>query len=378
MAENEDGQEKSEAPSEKRRTDARERGQVPRSREFNTFFMMIASGAGLLMLGPTMMDKLLDILKIGFSPTREQIFDTKFMALLLQDRILESLILMAPLMLMLYLVALFIPMIVGGWNFSFKAMAFKGSKLDPLKGTKRIFGAQGLMELVKAIAKVVLIGWVAVAILMWQADSIMGLGYMPVEVALEFLGRDIIWFFILMSFSLIVVAAMDTPFQIWNNTQQLKMTKKEVKDENKNQEGSPETKSRIRRVQIEMARRRMMQQVPTADVVITNPTHYSVALRYDQESGGAPVVVAKGTDTLAFRIRAVANEHNVPILESPALARAVYYSTDLDEEIPSELYLAVAKVLAYIFSLKDKPGTDFSRPLEFTDVTIPEGFRRDN
>jgi flagellar biosynthetic protein FlhB len=233
------------------------------------------------------------------------------------------------------------------------------------------------MELGKGLVKVILIGWAAVLILQMQIDFILSLGNMTAEVALAVLGQNIVWFFVLMAATLIVVAAMDTPFQIYNNKKQNRMTKTEVKQEHKGQEGSPETKMRIRQAQQEIAQRRMMQQVPEADVVITNPTHYAVALKYDQEGGGAPIVVAKGVDVLAMRIRSVANEHRVPMVESPALARAVYYSADIDDEIPAGLYLAVAKVLAYIFSLREKPGTDFSRSMPFNDVNVPEEFRRD-
>lgn len=378
MAENQDGQEKTEEPTPKRLEDARKKGQLPRSREFNTFFMMIMAGAGLLFLGPGMMESLTGILEKGFSIQRAHIFDTKYMLLLFEDRIAEALWLLAPLFVLLIIVAIASSIMLGGFNFSAQAMAFKGSKLDPIKGVKRILGPQGLMELIKGIFKVLLVGSMAFSIFYWQYDVILALGSMEMEVALAELGRDIIYFFILLSASLVVIAAIDAPFQMWNHKRQLKMTKDELKQEHKNQEGSPETKQRIRRVQMEMAQRRMMQQVPEADVVITNPTHYAIALKYDQAGGGAPIVVAKGADAVAARIRSVAQEHHVPLLSSPALARAIYYSTELDQEIPAGLYMAVARVLAYIFSLREKPGTDFSRPLSFTDIEVPEEFRRDH
>lgn len=378
MAENQDGQEKTEEPSAKRLNDARQKGQVPRSREFNTFFMMVISAAALLMLGPQLMEDLTGLLEEHLFMQRAHIFDTQYMLLLLQSGFAEALWMMAPFFLVLIVVAIGSSVLVGGWNFAMQAMAFKGSKMNPLKGIKRIFGPQGLMELGKALAKVTLVGIAAVWILYSQAADLLTLGHKDMEPALAEVGEKMLWFFLIMSAALIVVAAIDAPFQLWNNKRQLRMTKEEVKKEHKQQEGSPEVKGRIRQIQMEMAQRRMMQKVPEADVVITNPTHYAVALKYDQDGGGAPVVVAKGSDEIAARIREAATLHNVPLLSSPALARAIYYSTELDEEIPSGLYMAVAKVLAYIFSLREKTGTDFSKPLHFEDVSIPEEYRRDS
>ena len=377
MAENQDGQEKSEEPTQRRVSDARQKGQVPRSRELNTLIMMVMSAAGLLVLGPKLMSDLLAVLQEGFSLPREYIFDTKYMMLLLQARFADGIWLMAPFLLLLTVIALAASLLVGGWNFSVEALAFKGSKLDPIKGTKRIFGVHGLIELIKALFKVEFVGGAAVLVLFWYADEMLALGVMPMEVAMQHLGDMVLWCFLAMGASLLIVAVIDAPFQLWNNNRQLKMSKDEVRREHKQQEGSPEVKGRIRRLQIEMAQRRMMNKIPEADVVITNPTHYAIALKYDKNAGGAPVVVAKGCDEIAARIRDIASQHNVPMLSSPALARAIYFSTELDHEIPAGLYVAVAKVLAYIFSLREKPGTDFSKPLQYDDVVIPEEFRRD-
>ncbi len=378
MAENQEGQEKTEEPSAKRLRDAREKGQVPRSREFNSFFMMLMSAAGLLLLGPGMMSDLMDLLRAHFIIERGKVFDTQYLILQLQSGLLDSLVLLLPFFVLALVVAIGSSLLIGGWNFSVKAMAFRGSKMNPLTGIKRIFGPQGLMELIKAIAKVILVGGVAVALLLWQGDAVLALGYQSLETALAEMGEQLVWFFLALSASLVVVAAIDAPFQLWNNRNQLKMSKQEVKQEHKQTEGSPETKARIRKVQNEMAQRRMMQQVPEADVVITNPTHYAVALRYDQDSDGAPVLVAKGSDLLAARIRELAAEHQVPIVSAPALARALYYNTELDHEIPAGLYVAVARVLAYVFSLRRKPGTVFSSPMTFDDLDIPDELRRDD
>ena len=196
--------------------------------------------------------------------------------------------------------------------------------------------------------------------------------------ALATVGENILWVFLILSSTLIVIAAIDAPYQLWDNKNQIKMTKEEVKQEHKQSEGSPETKGRIRQVQREMAQRRMMAEVPEADVVITNPTHFAVALKYDDARGGAPIVVAKGADLVAAQIREIAKTNGVPLLSSPALARSIYYTTELEEEIPSGLYMAVAKVLAYIYELRGQPGTDFSKTITLEDVPIPDDLRRDH
>jgi len=377
VAENEQGQEKTEDATAKKLSDAREKGQVPRSREFNTFFMMLAAGVGLLYLGESIIAGLLDVLAEGFSLERKNIYDKNFMLTLFWASVLDSLKFLTPLFILLTVVAVLSSLTIGGWNFAIKAIAPKPSKLNPLTGLKRIFGAKGLIELFKALAKFFIVLIVAILLLMQNADKLLLVGRQAVEPALANVGNELLWYFLLLGLSLLVVAAVDAPFQIWDNKRQLKMSKDEVKQEFKNQEGSPETRARVRQAQREMAMKRMMSNVPDADVVITNPTHYAVAIKYDVNQAGAPKVVAKGIDLVAGKIRLVATENRIPILSSPALARAIYYSTELDEEIPSGLYMAVAKVLAYIFKLRDKPGTNFSSDLKFDDVDIPDDLRRD-
>lgn len=377
MAENEQGQEKTEDATAKKLTDARKKGQVPRSREFNTFFMMLASGAGLLFMGGDIIRGLMDIIFGGFSLQRQEIFDTKYMLSAFWASVLDALQMLVPLFLLLIFVAIASSLTIGGWNFAVGAMMPKASKLNPLSGLKRIFGPKGLVELGKALAKFFIVAGVAVLLMEMNADWLLSIGNMPLQPALSETGNELLWYFLILSLSLLVVAAVDAPFQLWDNKNQLKMSKDEVKQEHKSQEGSPETKARVRQAQRDMAMKRMMAEVPEADVVITNPTHYAVALKYDQTGGGAPVVVAKGADLIAARIRSIAAENKVPLLSSPALARAIFYSTEVEDEIPAALYLAVAKVLAFVFQMADKPGTDFSSPIPFDDVTIPEDLRRD-
>ena len=377
MAENADGQEKSEDPSGKRFEDARKKGQIPRSRELNTFMMMVVSAAALWYLGSDIVHGLMDILKADLTIERGQIFDTKVMSQRLIGDIVSALWLIAPFMVVLLVVAVGSSVSLGGFNFSIEALQPKFSKLNPLTGIKRLFGLQGLVELVKALLKVSLLGAVAVWLLWRDADNLMLLGYQGLEVGLANMGRQLLLFFLMLSAALVVIAALDAPYQWWNHRQQLRMTKQEVKEENKQSEGNPEIKARVRAAQRDLAMRRMMTAVPKADVVITNPTHYAVALRYDQSKMGAPIVVAKGADLIAAKIRSVAQESGVPLLASPALARAIFYNTELDQPIPQGLYVAVAKILAYIFQLRAKPGTVFSSPIEFEDVPIPDDLRRD-
>ncbi len=378
MAENKDGQDKSEQPTGKKINDAREKGQVTRSRELSTLVMMVLSAATLIMIGGDIIGGLMQILESSFTVERAKLFDTQTMIFAARDYIIEGMWVIAPFFGVMIIGAILSALPVGGMNFSMKAMAPKPSKLNPLSGLKRIFGRKGLVELLKAIGKVTVIGFVAVVILSAKADIFIKVGYQDVFVALETVGSELVWIFLLMSLSLIVISLIDVPFQLYDAKQQLMMTKQEVKDEGKQQEGSPETKARIRQAQRQMAQRRMMENVPEADVIITNPTHYAVAVKYDTRTASAPRVVAKGADVVAARIKEIAQEHQVPILSSPALARAIYYHTELEDEIPAGLYEAVAKILAYIYQLKTKPGTDFSKPLILEDVSIPEDLRRDH
>ncbi len=378
MAENEQGQEKTEEATVKKREDSRKQGQVPRSREFNTFFMMLASAVGLLFMGPDIINGLLKILSSGFQPSREEIFDSKFMITAFLASLEASFRFLMPFFILLAFVAVASSLTIGGWNFSGKAILPKSSKLNPWSGLKRIFGPKGLAELGKALAKFFVITTVAVLLLQSYADTLLLLGRQSVEPALATIGTELVWFFLLLSLSLLIIAAVDAPFQIWDSAKQIRMSKDEVKQEHKNQEGSPETRARMKQAQRDIATKRMMEEVPEADVVITNPTHYAVAIKYNQKSSGAPIVVAKGGDLVATKIRLVASHHKVPVLSSPALARAIFYSTEINDEIPAGLYMAVAKILAFIFQLKDKPGTDFSRPVSYADdVHIPEDLRHD-
>ena len=375
MAEN-DGQERTEEPTAKRQREAKEKGQVPRSRELNTMTMLMVAASAFLMLGSGMGSRFLAILQEGFSLERRLAFDKAAMLHSVIKLFSDTLWMLTPLFVLLVVAALLPPFLIGGWSFSIKAAAPKWSKLDPLKGFKRILGWQGLVELFKALAKFGVVAVVLLLLIWNQAEAYFGLAREPVKEALVHAMALVAWAFLALSAALILITAIDLPFQIWNHKRQLKMTRQEVKDEFKETEGKPEVKSRVRQLQMEIAQRQMMEEVPKADVVVTNPTHYAVALRYEQEGEGAPRVVAKGVDFMAARIRAIAGEHDVPLLAAPPLARSLYYSTEIGDEIPTELYVAVAQILAYVFQLKVILREGGVAPPPPGDLPIPEDFVR--
>ena len=378
MAEEEQGQEKTEQPTEKRINDAREKGQVPRSKEFTTVIVLMASAVAMMFVGADLVESVSNVMEKSFTLTRKQLFDPVAMA----HHMIHSLETIAFDLGIFFgitiLAALIAPASIGGWNFSAQAMAPKLERLDPLKGLKRILGPQGLIELVKALGKFILVGTISVFVLWGLRDQLLTLGMQEVNVAMASLGELVLWVFLAISSSLIIIAAIDVPFQHWNHNRQLKMTKQELKDESKETDGNPEVKGRIRRMQVELSQQRMMQEVPDADVIITNPTHYAVALRYNQTGDGAPYVVAKGSDLMAQQIRIVGEANEVPILSAPPLTRAIYFSTELGEEIPSGLYIAVAQVLAFVFQLRRYNNRGGNKPkLDTEDLPIPDEYKRD-
>ena len=377
MAESESGADKSEEPTEKRLRESREKGQIARSKELNTLAVMLAGAGGLLASGGGLASALLEIMRGNFSLSREVLFDERNMVIWLLasgEMAIEALL---PLFLALLIASIVGPIALGGWLFSAQAMAPKFSRMNPLAGLKRMFSAKALVELLKALAKFSVILLVALAVLAADRDDLLAMAHEPLEAAILHAAQLVGWSALWMACGIILIAAVDVPFQLWDNKQKLMMTKQEVRDEYKDSEGKPEVKSRIRQLQREMAERRMMQAVPQADVVITNPTHFAVALKYDPAKGSAPVLLAKGGDFTALKIREIAQEHKVMLLESPALARAVFYSTELDQEIPAGLYLAVAQVLAYVYQLRQYQAGKGKRPGPLPDLPIPADLRRD-
>ncbi len=374
----ESGQEKTHDATPRRKQQARERGQVANSRELNSVLMLLSGGITAAVLGPFVVRQLTGIFQKYFTMDRATIYDVNMMPTLFGEAVLDAFWGMAPVFAVLVIAAIAGPLLMGGINFSSKALVFNLEKLDPVKGLQRIFAWRGLVELVKALIKFVVISTVAVIFLYSQSDQYIGLGYESVIQAMAHSSDLLVWGFITISATMILVALVDVPFQLWDHNQQIKMTFQEVKDDSKDTEGDPELRGRIKRMQREMAQRRMMAEVPKADVVITNPEHYSVALRYQPDKMNAPIVVAKGVDVIALQIRKVANEYDVPILQAPPLARALHHTTELNGEIPAGLYLAVAKVLAYVFQLKQKPYWKKQKQHRMDDLPIPDDLQFDN
>lgn len=378
MAEQDSAQEKTEEPSAKRLQEAREKGQVPRSQELTTVMVLMASAAAMFIVGEGLVQSLTDVMKLTLNLERSMLFDVNAMTSLLWQAVEIMALDLGFFLAITVVAALAAPAFIGGWNFSVQAMGIKPEKLSPLKGLKRIFGPQGLVELSKALGKFLLVGFFGTLILWGFRDQLLTLGQQEVIPAMAELGYIVLWGFLAICASLILIVMIDVPFQKWNHQRQLKMTKREVKDEHKETDGSPEVKGRIRRMQIQLSQARMMQDVPKADVIITNPTHYAVALRYDQAKSGAPVLVAKGADLIAQQIRMVGQHHEVPQLSAPPLARAIFYNTEIGEEIPAGLYIAVAQVLAFVFQLRRYRNRGGNKPhLNTEDLPIPDEFRRD-
>ncbi|MFT0635174.1 flagellar biosynthesis protein FlhB [Pseudomonas sihuiensis] len=378
MAESESGADKSEEPTGKRLEESRKKGQIARSKELNTLSVTLTGTVALIIFGAYMGNVLMDIMRGNFSLPRDVLLNEGSMALYLLASGKQALLAVQPFLIALLIASVVGPIALGGWLFSAEALQPKASRMNPLAGLKRMFSVQALVELLKALAKFLVILAVALMVLSVDQDDLLAIANEPVEPAILHSLKVVGWSAFWLSCGLILIAAVDVPFQLWSHKQKLMMTKQEVRDEYKDTEGKPEVKGRIRQLQREMAERRMMQAVPQADVVITNPTHFAVALKYDPEKGSAPLLLAKGGDFLALKIREIAQEHKVMVLESPALARAVYYSTELDEEIPAGLYLAVAQVLAYVYQLRQYQAGKGKRPGPLPDFPIPADLRRDS
>ena len=369
MAEEQTGQERTEQPAERRLQEARKKGQVPRSRELNTMLSLILASIALMVLGGSISQSIMQISVEGFSVSRELAFDASQLPFQFMYMASQTLLALSPFMAVMLVAALAGPLMMGGWSFSLETISFKFEKLNPIKGLARIFSLKGLVELVKALAKFVLLLGAAILVFFTIDQQLLSLTSMtPKAAGLEAV-TVLVRVLLILSATTILIVALDVPFELWNHQKQLRMTKQEVKDEMKETDGNPQVKQRIRTVQRQLAESRMMEDVKTADVVITNPTHYAVALQYLDRPGSAPRVVAKGKDLTALRIRSIATEHDIPLFEAPPLARALYRSTEIGHEIPHVLYMAVARVLAYVFQLKNAAPTDYvPKP---ADLDIP-------
>ena len=369
MAEDSD-LEKTEEPTGRRIEQAREQGQVPHSRELGTFLVLMVAATTLWMMGGWFTQRSMALMQKGLVIESQYMRDPNLMLPRLADISSDALFVFSPLLALLLVAAILPPFFLNAWVFSPKALVPDLKRLNPLSGFGRMFSWASLMELAKALLKAVLVGGVA-ALLIWkQRDELFGLLGEPLEAGLGHAGHLIAFSFLILVATLVLVVAADVPFQLWQYFHKLKMTKEEVKQEMKEMMGDPHVKGRIRSLQMQAARKRMMAAVPSANVVVTNPTHYAVALSY-KAGMTAPRVVAKGVGAVALKIREVASENAVPIMEAPPLARALYKHTDIDAEIPSALYNAVAEVLAYIYQLANWRQAGGAYPVPPRDLPVP-------
>jgi len=375
MAEADSG-EKTEEPTAKKLTDARKKGQIARSKDLGTMFVLVGSAAALLLMGASLAQALSQIMKRLFSITREEAMDINALFVVVSHAVGAVIQPMLWIFFIIILAAFIGNTLLGGMSFSWEAMAPKASKLSPLAGFKRMFGVQAAVELIKSILKFFVVFIVAFLLLNSLFDDILGLSLETMPNNFNHAVNLLLWMFLVLALSIGIIAIIDAPYQVWNHNRQLKMTKQEVKDEHKNTEGNPEIKGRIKRTQYEMSQRRQMAEVPNADVVITNPTHFSIALKYDAAVGGAPMLIAKGMDEMAIHIRTIAKEHSVEIVQSPALARSLYYTAEVDQGIPEELYAAVAQVLAFIYQLNEHKKGRAKQPIPIAkNLPIPDDFK---
>ncbi|TMP27079.1 flagellar biosynthesis protein FlhB [Pseudoalteromonas rubra] len=367
------GQERTEEPTDKKIADSKKKGQVARSKELGTTFVLIFSAVALLLYGADIAKGLYNLMGRMFTLNRNETYDTTKMFSVWGDAFSEIVFPLSMFVLIIMVAGIIGNTLLGGFNFSWEAAAPKASKMSPIKGIKRMFGPQAAVELVKSILKFVLVAGFAILLIKVFFYEILHLSIEQIPGSILHSLEILAWMFLALSCTMIIISAIDAPYQSYNHHKQLKMTLQEVKDEYKNSEGDPQIKARIRRTQREMSQRRMMQEVPDADVVVTNPTHYSVALKYDTEKAGAPMVIAKGVDELAMQIRKIAKGNEVPIVESPVLTRSLYHTTEVGDQIPQQLFTAVAQVLAYVFQLKKFNKGRGKRPVALKkDLPIPD------
>jgi flagellar biosynthesis protein FlhB len=345
-------EDRTEQPTDRRLEDARKKGQIPRSRELSLTLMLVLGSAGLLIIGDDIAVRMRDLMVKMLTLSRRDLAEPSAMFYWVQYASIELLWCIAPFVALMVVAAIAGPLALGGWNFSWEALEPKWEKMNPLAGFARMFGLATFVEIPKALLKTVLVGGVAIFYLWGHRNEVFALSELPLQAALMQSMDLFFWCFLILSSVLILVGGIDAPYQFWQHYRQLKMTFQEVRDEAKETDGRPEVKGRIRQMQRQISQRRMMENVPKADVVVTNPTHFAVALQYDKDKMKAPKVVAKGADEIAFKIREIAKAHQVMVFEEPPLARALYHTAKLDKEVPQGLYVAVAQVLAYVYQLR--------------------------
>ena len=352
MAEETSSGERTESPSAKRRADFRKKGQVAQSREVQTAAMFTLLLLFWMAFAPTFWGSLQELVAAIWKSSGEYAVTTPSLMQLAYHLGASLAVILAPLFAIALVIGFFSTFLQIGWLFTTEPLMPDFSKLDPIKGMARFFSKRSLLEIVKSLMKVSLIGWVAFKTVANDFDKALLLGEMPVVDTIHYLGSITALVMAKVAGIMIVLAILDFGFVKWEMEEKMKMTKQEIKEEMKETEGDPHIKSKIRSIQQQMARRRMMAAVPTADVVITNPTHIAVALKYEAGQMDAPVVLAKGQDLIAEKIREIAREHDIPLVENPPVARLLHSRVEIGQPIPDELFRAVAEILAYVYSLK--------------------------
>ncbi|WP_019833813.1 EscU/YscU/HrcU family type III secretion system export apparatus switch protein [Sphingomonas sp. PR090111-T3T-6A] len=371
MAEGEGG-EKTEEPTQKRLKESAEKGDVLQSRELGTALVMIVGAGWIALGGPLLVQGLAELLRGSLSFGRGAVDDFEPGATLAAQ--LGRIALPLGLLFAATIVAAVgAPALLGAFGFRWGAISFKPDKLNPLNGLKRIFGAQGLIELLKSLAKVTVMGGIGWWLLSSRLKGLTTLGRGDIRGTMIELGHSFVFAVIVMAMGLVLIAGIDVPAQMIRRTSRLRMTKQEVKDEHKQSEGSPELKGAIRRRQMEASRRSARSAVMEASVVLTNPTHFAVALRYRPGQDAAPIVVARGRGATADAIRSLAEEAKVPMLRYPQLARAIYFTTRSGHMIREDLYIAVATVLAFVFNIDRAMADGITQPV----VEVPTEARFD-
>ena len=365
MADQQDeSQEKTEEPTARRLSKAREEGQIARSTEITIAASVISVAIYIYLFGSSLLGTVANIFAQGLVFDSLAVLEPQVAAGRLADAMIEALFSILPILILTGVVVLVCSGLIGGYNFSWKSLQPKASKFNPIAGFKRMFGMQALVNLGKSIAKFLLVGGVTYFLIDASITEFAEISLMALEPGLTVSASILTTAFLVASSTLIIIALIDAPYQVYQHNQKMKMSLREVKDERKDTEGSPEVKQRIRQKQREVSAARMLEAIAEADVVITNPEHFAVALAYDPSSEDPPKVVAKGTDVMAERIRERAGEEGVPLFQSPVLARALFFTTEIEAFIPEPLFEAVAQVIAYIFNinsinrssnLRDKP-----------------------
>ncbi len=377
MSENrDDSQERTEQPTARKKQQSQEQGQVARSKDFNALMVLLCSGFCFISMGQSGSTKFQQLFKANLAIDPRLLADESGMCLAIKAAIFSAAGVLIPYLLLIVVVCIVGPMIVGGWSFSWENIELKLERLDPVKGLLKIFSLKNLVELLKSIFKIALVVLAMALIVYLFMKRIIYFSFADATAAIHESGQVLTWSFMLLVGALLIITLFDVPFQLWNHQQELRMTKQEVKDEYKDSEGKPEVKSRLARLQRELLKRRFATEVPKADVIITNPTHYAVALQYDQKKMKAPKVVAKGVDFMAEKIMEIAKQHAVPLVALPPLARSIYFHTEIGDEIPSALYVGVAQVLAYVHQLKLYKRGKLKKPKLPDKVEIPPEMAR--